>query len=61
MGGVGWGWDVPTEYLVAPVLNWTGLSCDKNKIATEKPHNPSLKWTGEFVVGGGWGGVGGSE
>ena len=27
-GGVGWG--VPTEYLVAPVLNWTGLGSDKN-------------------------------
>ena len=23
------GWGVPTEYLVAPVLNWTGLGCDK--------------------------------
>ena len=50
---------VLSDYLVAPVE--TRLSCDKNKIATEKPHNPSLKWTGEFVVGGGWGGVGGSE
>ena len=27
MGGMG-GWGVPTEYLVAPVLNWTGLGCD---------------------------------
>ena len=25
LGGVG----VPTEYLVAPVLNWTGMGCDK--------------------------------
>ena len=46
-----------TKYLVAPVLNWTGLGCDKNQIATEKPNNPSLKWTEEFVVGG-WGGMG---
>ena len=28
MGGKG-GWGVPTEYLVAPVLNWTGLGCNK--------------------------------
>ena len=29
---VGWlgGWSVPTEYLVALVLNWTGLGCDNN-------------------------------
>ena len=37
MGWVG----VPTDYLVAPVLNWTGLGCDNkwlaecNKVATE--------------------------
>ena len=30
-GGVGWG--VPTDYLVAPVLNWTGLGCDNFKPA----------------------------
>ena len=28
MDGMG-RWGVPTEYLVAPVLNWTGLGCDK--------------------------------
>ena len=32
MGGMD-GWGVPTEYLVVPVLNWTGLGCDKKKCA----------------------------
>ena len=31
------GWDVPTEYLVAPVLIWTGLGCDNNTY----PPNPT--------------------
>ena len=26
------GWGVPTDYLFAPVLNWTGLGCDKKKV-----------------------------
>ena len=30
MGCVG-GQGVPTDYLFAPVLIWTGLGCDKNK------------------------------
>ena len=35
MGGVGWG--VPTDYLFAPVLIWTGLGCDNNTY----PPNPT--------------------
>ena len=36
------GWGGPTEYVVAPVLNWTGLGCDKNDhlnslLGTDRP------------------------
>ena len=41
------GWGVPTEYLVAPVLNWTGLGCDN--IFYVEHHFTRF---GEFVVGG---------
>ena len=37
MGGMG-GWGVPTEYLVAPVLNWTGLGCDNIQTRISGPY-----------------------
>ena len=56
---VGWGGvGVPTDYLVAPVSNWTGLGCDNNIafrrmrtyiIATKWP--PNLRFAPSLTAG----------